>query len=359
MSCKMANPIKTGFGTGELIAAIKEGTPIPMTRLEIAVTNSCTFACDYCTEISLEKATLPREKVLSLIDSASGLGTEVVSLTGGEATIANHLPEIIRRITGTGMFSKVTTNGYGRNAENEGYVRQLLEAGLSQITVSYYSADSGLYAQVAGREDAKEKVEAFMRMLQRLKSAGHGFFWNVNTLTDNLNYRELPAKLEFISQFEGVDRAVPLVVKRRRDRFLSMQDINAYYSGVLPAVEALGLEDRFPLMYKEARRLFGTTEEERERAAQGLYWIVDAERCYHNFNSLFIANDGNAYHCFVFHLHHGEPLGNVHELPLNEIWSRHQERMKTLDPSTDPVCQAHRCNPDITAYNKATKAKLR
>lgn len=354
----MAKPMKTSFSDKELIESVRNGKDIPMTRLEITVTNSCTLACDYCTEMTLERATIPKEKVFALVDEASELGTKVISLNGGEITIIDYLAELVDYIKERNIAAKVTTNGYGKNARNPHYVRELIDAGLDQITSSYYFINPELYDRVTGGQDVKREVGKFMQVLQALKSDGYDFFWNVNTLVDRLNYRELPEKLQLFAGFNGIDRVVPVVIKRRQDRFLSREDIGAYYAQVLPEIEALGLEGRFPLMYKEARKLFGVTEEEKQRAAEGLYWVVDAERCYHNFNSLFVASDGNAYHCFVFHVYQGQPLGNVHTLSLKEIWVRHQLLVKTFNPSQDPICQTHRCNPDITAYNKALHAEL-
>jgi MoaA/NifB/PqqE/SkfB family radical SAM enzyme len=349
---KMLTDLKSPkYGKQKLIEAIQQGDKIPLTKLEIAISNTCTFACDYCTEITLKRATIRREKVLSLVDEASELGTELISLTGGEPTIADYLSELISYLRGKGILSKVTTSGYGRNAQNENYLKQLLEAGLDFLTSSYYSLNTELYAYVTGRRDAKKQVEGFIRKLQKLKSNGHDCYWNINILVDNLNYRQLPATIKFLSQFDGIDRTTPLVVKRKADRFLSRKDINIYYLEILPAIESLWLESRFPLMYRECRKLFGKTEEDYARTEQGLYWIADAKRCYHNYNSLFIANDGNAYHCFVFHIHQGNTLGSIHKLSLKEIWSKHQDMIVTLNPSTNPICQVHRCNPDITSYN--------
>ncbi len=355
----MAKPIQTFFGKEELIAAIRNGRESPMSRLEIAATNSCTLACDYCTELTLGRATIPKERMFTLVDEASELGTQVISLTGGEITILDYLPELIAHIKSRNIAAKITTNGYGRNAEDTEYVRRLLYAGLDQITLSYYSVNPELYDIVSRRKDVGKKLYGFMKMLQQFKSEGYDFFWNVNTLVDRLNYGELPEKLELFAQFDGIDRNMPLVVKRKEDRFLSKEEIDRYYLEVLPKIEAKCLGDRFPLMYREARRLFGVTDEEKQIATDGLYWVVDVERCYHNFNGLFVANNGNAYHCFVFHVHQGRQLGNVHEVSLREIWTRHQEFIKTMNPSQNSICQAHRCNPDITNYNNGVHAELR
>jgi radical SAM protein with 4Fe4S-binding SPASM domain len=357
---KMATKkFKPNFAKEDLIRAIVERTPIPMIRLEIAVTNSCTLACDYCTELTLERATIPKDRVFTLVDEASTLGLEFISLTGGEITILDYLPGLVTHIKNRNIITKATTNGYGKNAEDKNYVKSLLEAGLNSITVSYYSVNPKLYDMVSEKKDVKKKVEMFMQMLQQFRSEGFNFFWNVNTLVDRLNYRELPEKLELFARFSGIDRAMPLVVKRRKDRFLSREDIDIYYSEVLPGVEAKCLEERFPIMYREARRLFGLTEDERQRAVQGLYWIVDTERCYHNFNRLFIANNGNAYPCFAFHVHQGQALGNIYELSLRKIWDRQREFIRTINPSIHPICQTHRCNPDITAYNNQVQGGIR
>jgi len=346
------------FGKYDLINSIKNKKKIPLTKLEIAITNKCTFACDYCTEITLKRATIGKEKLFNLVDEADKLGTELISLTGGEPTVIDYLPELIRYIKDKGILCKVTTNGYGKNLNNEIFIKNMLHAGLDQITISYYSTDSKLYSQVTNRNDAKEKVEAFISKLQQLRISSYDFFWNINIFVDKLNYEELPGKIKFLSQFNGINRVVPVVVKRKKDRFLSRNDIDNYYEKVLPQIECLELETRFPLLYRECRKLFGKSDEEKKRAEQGLYWIVDAKRCYHNFNKLFIANDGNAYHCFVFHIHKGDILGSIYKLSLGKIWEKHQEIIKTMNPSINPICQTHRCNPDISAFNNQIHLQL-
>ncbi|MGH2768446.1 MAG: GTP 3',8-cyclase MoaA, partial [Actinomycetota bacterium] len=136
--------------------------------LRISVIDKCNFRCTYCMPAE-GLPWLPKETLLTVAEMERlahlfvTLGVREVKLTGGEPTVREELPEIVRRIRsldallleGERLDLSITTNGYllDRMAE------QLSGAGLDRVTVSCDSLLRHRFAEMT-RRDALEVVQA-------------------------------------------------------------------------------------------------------------------------------------------------------------------------------------------------------
>jgi cyclic pyranopterin phosphate synthase len=128
--------------------------------LRISVTDRCNFRCTYCMPAE-GLAWLPRAELLSFEEIArlvaifASLGVQAVKLTGGEPTVRNDLPALVRmvRTAGPDLELSMTTNGIllDRLAE------PLARAGLDRVTVSCDSLLRHRFAEMT-RRDALERV---------------------------------------------------------------------------------------------------------------------------------------------------------------------------------------------------------
>src|SRR5579863_5796648 len=76
---------------------------IPMRR--------CNLACTYCNEFDDFSKPVPLEEMYRRIDRLGELGTSVISFSGGEPLMCDHLELLIRRIRETGAIAGTITNG--------------------------------------------------------------------------------------------------------------------------------------------------------------------------------------------------------------------------------------------------------
>ena len=126
--------------------------------LRISVTDRCNFRCPYCmpAEVYGEKYEfLPRPHILSfeeierLTRLFARIGVSKVRITGGEPLVRVNLPDLVSKLCVIDGIDDValTTNGY--LLENN--AQQLINAGLSRLTISLDSIDPEVFKEMSGR----------------------------------------------------------------------------------------------------------------------------------------------------------------------------------------------------------------
>jgi MoaA/NifB/PqqE/SkfB family radical SAM enzyme len=133
----------------QLIAAAARGARmLASTRrpllVQLVVTRRCNLACGYCDEYDdfsgpVELALLERR-----IDHAAGLGTIVLTLTGGEPLLHPGLDRLVARAVAGGMVCTLISNGYALTRD---WVRRLNEAGLSLLQMSVDNIEPNEWSQ--------------------------------------------------------------------------------------------------------------------------------------------------------------------------------------------------------------------
>ena len=133
----------------------------------IDVTCRCNQHCPYCFALSGEDVD-PKEPTLEEISARYDWllqqgedGREFnIQLSGGEPTVREDLPEIIRMARDKG-FSYVQINTNGRRlAEEEGYARILKKAGASVIFMQFDGTRDDIYLKLRGEALFDKKVQA-------------------------------------------------------------------------------------------------------------------------------------------------------------------------------------------------------
>ena len=93
----------------------------------------CNLACTYCNEYDDHSKPVPLEDMLRRVDLLAGLGTTIITISGGEPLMHPELDEIIRWIRKHGVIAGLITNGYLLTADR---VRRLNRAGVEQLQIS-------------------------------------------------------------------------------------------------------------------------------------------------------------------------------------------------------------------------------
>lgn len=133
----------------------------------IDVTQRCNQHCPYCFALS-GSDTDPSEPTLEDIEKKYDWlltqgedGREFnIQLSGGEPTVRDDLPEIIRMARDKG-FSYIQINSNGRRlAEEEGYAKVLREAGASVIFMQFDGTRDDIYMKMRGEPLFDKKVQA-------------------------------------------------------------------------------------------------------------------------------------------------------------------------------------------------------
>lgn len=123
------------------------------------LTLACNLHCKHCGSRAgkKRKKEMPIEECLSVVDQLSRLGTEIVTLSGGEPTLHKDWYRIACEIRDHGMIANMVTNGYEMD---KAMASLISEAGLANVGIS-----------LDGTEKSHDKVrrkDSFKRSLNSL-----------------------------------------------------------------------------------------------------------------------------------------------------------------------------------------------
>ena len=165
----------------------------------IEVTARCNLRCPVCfadaPEMPGPDTDIDRiEHILKNV--LQGAGNSPVQFSGGEPTLRDDLPEIIRRARALGFdHIQVNTNGL-RIAEDFAYAEALRDAGVTDIFLQFDGVDDGVYRKIRGR-DLFSLKEAAVRTAAELRVA----VILVPTLVKGVNDGQPGAILEFAKRW--------------------------------------------------------------------------------------------------------------------------------------------------------------
>jgi MoaA/NifB/PqqE/SkfB family radical SAM enzyme len=116
----------------KLTARVLTSTHRPLLA-HLVVTRYCNLECAYCFEYDKVSKPVAIAELLARVDALARLGTQIVTLTGGEPLSHPDHDEVIRRIRGHGMVATTITNGFLLTADR---IAGMNAAGLQELQIS-------------------------------------------------------------------------------------------------------------------------------------------------------------------------------------------------------------------------------
>ena len=172
-------------------------------KADLALSYGCNNNCPHCyshdRRVPLAKPVpllSPLPSLLSLIqwrdvlERLATIGVPHAIFTGGEPTLFDGLPELVRRSTELGLVSGVNTNG--RRLSDPAYVESLRAAGLDHVQITLQSYDPAVH-------DAMSGAAAFDETVRGLKnSLAAGLHAITNTTLTRRNVGQAGRLVEFL-----------------------------------------------------------------------------------------------------------------------------------------------------------------
>jgi MoaA/NifB/PqqE/SkfB family radical SAM enzyme len=93
----------------------------------------CNLACGYCNEYDKTSDPVPLDVMQRRIDLLAGLGTSIVTISGGEPMLHPQIYDIFAHIRSHGMIAGLISNGYYMTRER---IKKLNAAGLEYLQIS-------------------------------------------------------------------------------------------------------------------------------------------------------------------------------------------------------------------------------
>lgn len=162
-------------------------------RMDLAVTYRCNNDCAHCYNARERNfPELGTEQWFKILDQLWALGVPHIVFTGGEATLRDDLPELIRHAESNGQITGLNTNA--RRLSDEKYVQKLVEAGLDHVQVTVESCDEQIH------DGMMRARGAFRQTIAGLKNAlSAKLYVMTNTTMLRTNVHTIPDTLDFLA----------------------------------------------------------------------------------------------------------------------------------------------------------------
>jgi radical SAM protein with 4Fe4S-binding SPASM domain len=271
-------------------------------RMDLAVTYRCNNDCAHCYNARERNfPELTTEQWFKIMDQLWALGVPHIIFTGGEATLRNDLPELIRHAESNGQITGLNTNA--RRLSDEKYVQTLVDAGLDHVQVTVESCDETIH------DEMMRAKGAFKQTIQGLKNALNSkLYVMTNTTMLRNNVHKIPETLDFLAEI-----GVPTV------------GLNALIYSGNGATVGTGLREN------ELQPILDVATRKTAERGQKLIWYTPTQYCQFDptannlgvkgctaaLYSMCIESNGDVLPCQSYY----QPLGNMLVDSWDSIWN--------------------------------------
>jgi len=285
-------------------------------RMDLALTYRCNNRCVHCyNEANRAKTELGTAQWKKVLDHIWDLGIPHVVFTGGEPTLIDVLPELIKHAEKLGMITGLNTNG--RKLSDPNYIEALVSVGLDHVQITLESHDPEIHDRITAANGAWKQTTA--GITNALKSR---LYVMTNTTLLRSNSTSLADTLQFLSAL-----GVPTV------------GLNGLiYSGRGAEVDESISEDDLPALLEIAKTHV-------EYSGQRLIWYTPTMYCHFNpiesnlgvkgctaaLYNMCIEPDASVLPCQSYY----HSLGNFLNDPWDSIWN-HELALSIRDRAYAP-----------------------
>lgn len=129
---RMLRSAHTRVRSWKMVAKALASTKHPI-LVHLIPNRRCNLACAYCNEYDDFSKPVPLEEVKKRLDILSGMGTSIITISGGEPLLHPEIGDIIRHIRRRGMIAGLITNGF---LLDKVQIEKLNDSGLEYLQIS-------------------------------------------------------------------------------------------------------------------------------------------------------------------------------------------------------------------------------
>jgi len=332
---------------------VKSATFYKLKTIKLKLTDHCNLRCLKCDYWEKDKKEeIPAENVKKIIDEGVGLGLREISLSGGEPTLRKDLAEIVCYGVKRDINFRIISNGSYLNPEE---LLFLINNGLRKWTFSLDGHIAEVHDRAVGKKDAfKKLIKSISTITLEKQKHGNAAEVNILTVVSKNNYQDLPhiAKLAYnlgvdsIRFFPYDFRQSSLNSFNTKDDLLLMtrKEISKFNKVIFPQIEQLAREISMKIYPDYDRHLFGSNNDEIEKAEFGdvALGFYENNVCFVPWHHLSIFPNGEAYVCCKKPLN---PLGNIHQSSLSEIlYSDEMNKIRSMFVNKKHPNTCNSCN---------------
>jgi radical SAM protein with 4Fe4S-binding SPASM domain len=301
---------------------------MPLVRhIVIKPTLACTAKCPTCalrrqlhTDLK-GGSTLSLDQWQEIFKEANSLGASYLTISGGEPTLYEYLPELIR--AGKSYSWQVRVNSNGSLITRE-YARCLLDAGLDIMCISLYAASNDKMTAMRGNPTLWQKATNAISIFAKLEADYPHFEIISQTILSRNNYSDFPALLELHAGLGSRSITVSYLEGDFEKKYLlGMEEIKRFREQVIPqALLFCNSQKSFSRLVARlnVKRIFSPSMLSLSDWASGHYWRRERS-CRVPSNQILILANGDVHPCNIIEYCHNPVAGNLFEQSLTDIWN--------------------------------------
>lgn len=169
-------------------------TPSAPYRMDLAVTYRCNNDCAHCYNARPRShPELTTRQWLDILDELWDICIPHIVFTGGEPTLREDLPILIRHAETNGQITGINTNG--RRLHNRDYLQSLVDAGLDHVQITLESHLPDVHDMLTGAQGAWQQTVTGIRNVLQTR-----LYMMTNTTLLQQNSLHLADLLDFLSE---------------------------------------------------------------------------------------------------------------------------------------------------------------
>jgi PqqA peptide cyclase len=160
------------------------------------ITYRCPLHCPYCSNPTQTQndQELTTDEWTRVIREAAALGVLQIGFSGGEPLARRDLPDLVRAAREANLYTNLITSGIGLDDDR---VRDLRDAGLDSVQLSFQSDNTDLADQIAGARAHQHKLDA----AAKVRAAGIPL--SLNFVIHRRNIDRLPEMIELAESLQA------------------------------------------------------------------------------------------------------------------------------------------------------------
>lgn len=305
-------------------------TKFMLRKLVIKPTLACTGNCITCAYRRELHKELRKVKTLSFEDwkrilaEAKELGVERFDISGGEPTLYEQLPDLIKIGRSYGWFVNVNSNG---SLINEKYADELLKAGLNSIHISLYSPIPEVHDNMRRSKGMWQRATEAIRIFAELEKKYPEFEVRTQTLLCRENYKSFSELLELHYKLGSHGIALAYLEGDFEKKYLlNENEIRHFKENIIPrAIEFCGkldinVRDRAIHVIKN---IFSENTLSISEWVNGIYQPKNKiiSPCQRPKDFTILLANGDVHPCNMIEYTHDPVMGNLFKKSLTEIWN--------------------------------------
>lgn len=129
----------------------------------LTITRKCNNFCEWCyTKHNLNSKDMLFEDAINLVDKLSEMGVNKIILIGGEPTLYNKLPDLIKYISNKKIRVALATNG--RKLANINFAKEIIGSGIDSINISLKAISEEQYMLLTKSYGLDEALKGYKNL---------------------------------------------------------------------------------------------------------------------------------------------------------------------------------------------------